>query len=75
MTVRQIEKLATRAPRPESLAPPPLDANTKAAIQELEYEFGTRVLINPRTPKHPGELIFEFYNNDDLVRIYDRLLK
>jgi ParB family transcriptional regulator, chromosome partitioning protein len=75
MTVRQIEKMATRAPRQAPLAPPPLDANTKAAIQELEYEFGTRVTINQRTPKQPGELIFEFYSDEDLVRIYDRLLK
>jgi ParB family chromosome partitioning protein len=75
ITVRQIEKMATRAPRQAPLAPPPLDANTKAAIQELEYEFGTRVTINQRTPKQPGELIFEFYSDEDLVRIYDRLLK
>jgi ParB family chromosome partitioning protein len=75
ITVRQIEKMATRAPRQPPLAPPPLDANTKAAIQELEYEFGTRVTINQRTPKQPGELIFEFYSDEDLVRIYDRLLK
>jgi ParB family chromosome partitioning protein len=75
ITVRQIEKMATRAPRPAPLAPPPLDANTKAAIQELEYEFGTRVTINQRTAKQPGELIFEFYTDEDLVRIYDRLLK
>ena len=75
ITVRQIEKMATRAPRQAPLAPPPLDANTKAAIQELEYEFGTRVTINQRTAKQPGELVFEFYSDEDLVRIYDRLLK
>jgi ParB family transcriptional regulator, chromosome partitioning protein len=75
ITVRQIEKMATRLPRPAPVAPPPLDANTKAAIQELEYEFGTRVTINQRTAKQPGELVFEFYTDDDLVRIYDRLLK
>jgi ParB family chromosome partitioning protein len=71
MTVRQIEKMATRGSRQAPLAPPPLDANTKAAIQE----FGTRVIVHPRTPKHAGELIFEFYTDQDLVRIYDRLIK
>jgi ParB family transcriptional regulator, chromosome partitioning protein len=75
MTVRQIERTANRGPRPAPPAATPLDPNTKAAIQELEYEFGTRVTINPRSAKHPGELVFEFYTDEDLVRIYDRLLK
>lgn len=76
MTVRQLERLATRPPRrPNSTAPSALDANTKAAIEELQRQFGTRVLIHPRTPGRPGQLVFEYYNDADLARLYDRLIK
>jgi ParB family transcriptional regulator, chromosome partitioning protein len=76
MTVRQIERLATRPPRSRSpIAAPLLDANTRAAMEELQREFGTRVLIHPKTPGRPGQLIFEYYTDADLTRLYDRLMK
>lgn len=75
ITVRQIERMATRGSRPPRVPPPAIDANTKAAIQELEQEFGTRVIVHPKTARSAGELIFEFYNDEDLVRIYDRLMR
>lgn len=76
ITVRQLERLATRPPRSRKpVTPSALDANTKAAIEELQRQFGTRVLIHPRTPGRPGQLVFEYYNDADLARLYDRLIK
>ncbi|MGA9884106.1 MAG: ParB/RepB/Spo0J family partition protein [Candidatus Acidiferrales bacterium] len=76
MTVRQVERLASRASRPkdEALAPT-VDPNTKAAIDELQQRFGTRVILHSPRPGHPGQLAFEYYNPDDLVRLYDRLMR
>jgi ParB family chromosome partitioning protein len=76
MTVRQVERLASRTahPKPEAAAPA-VDPNTKAAIEELQQRFGTRVIIHPQRPGHPGQLAFEYYNPEDLVRLYDRLMR
>ena len=75
MTVRQVERLATRGPRirpATSLNQP--DPNTKAALEELQREYGTRVLIQPRRSGRPGQLIFEYYDDSDLTRLYDQLM-
>jgi ParB family transcriptional regulator, chromosome partitioning protein len=75
MTVRQVERLSTRAPRVRpagsSLQP---DPNTKAALEDLQREYGTRVLIQPRRAGRPGQLIFEYYDDSDLTRLYDQLM-
>src|SRR6202046_1364151 len=68
MTVRQVERLSTRAPRSRptgTLLQP--DPNTKAALEDLQREYGTRVLIQPHRPGKPGQLIFEYYDNSDLT--------
>jgi ParB family transcriptional regulator, chromosome partitioning protein len=76
MTVRQVERLASRAAHPKPAAPAPtVDPNTKAAIDELQTRFGTRVILHPLRPGHPGQLAFEYYNSEDLVRLYDRLMR
>jgi ParB family chromosome partitioning protein len=76
MTVRQVERLATRAARPKADTPAPaIDPNTKAAVEELQQRFGTRVILHPLRPGHPGQLAFEYYNPDDLMRLYDRLMR
>lgn len=75
MTVRQIERLASRSPR-QAAAPTPqgADPNTRAAIEELQQRFGTRVLVQQR-PNGAGHLIFEYYNASDLTRLYDQLMR
>jgi len=76
MTVRQVERLASRGTKPNVGAPTfSPDANTKAAIEELQREYGTRVLIHPRHGGRPGQLAFEYYDDSDLARLYDQLMR
>jgi ParB family chromosome partitioning protein len=76
MTVRQIERLAARTPRTKPGAPAPsLDANTRAALEELQRRFGTRVYLRALRPGRPGQLAFEYYDANDLARLYDRLMR
>jgi ParB family chromosome partitioning protein len=76
MTVRQVERLAARNSKPRtSQSPLPPDPNTAAAIEELERTYGTRVLVRPRMLGRPGQLIFEYYDDSDLTRIYDQLMQ
>jgi ParB family transcriptional regulator, chromosome partitioning protein len=76
MTVRQVERLATRIPRPreQSVAFSP-DPNTKAALEELQREYGTRTIIHPKPGSKGGELAFEYYDDADLARLYDHLMR
>ncbi len=76
MTVRQVERLASRSARPKTDPPAPaIDPNEKAAIEELQQRFGTRVILHPLRPGHPGQLAFEYYDAADLARLYDRLVR
>jgi ParB family transcriptional regulator, chromosome partitioning protein len=76
MTVRQVERLASRGTKPNVGAPTfSPDPNTKAAIEELQREYGTRVLIHPRHGGRPGQLAFEYYDDSDLARLYDQLMR
>ena len=76
MTVRQVERYATRAARTKPETPPAaLDPNTKWAIEELERKFGTKIAIHPLRPGRPGQLVFEYYDARDLTRLYDQLMR
>lgn len=76
MTVRQVERFAARNLKPRtSAAQVQPDPNTKAAIEELQREYGTRVMIRPKLPGRPGQLIFEYYDGSDLARIYEQLMQ
>lgn len=75
LTVRQIERLASRAAKGKpTILPPILDPNTKAAIEELQRALGTKVQIRPRTPRHAGQIIIEYYDDAQLAQIYDRFI-
>src|SRR5207245_10526112 len=56
LTVRQIERLGARkSARSAPLHPPTLDANTRAALDELQRHLGTRATLRPRTKTRPGQ--------------------
>ena len=75
MTVRQVEKSASRAPRQPAMASSTSeDPNAKAALEELEKRFGTRVLLQKKA-SGGGHLTFEYYNDSDLARLYDQFMR
>jgi ParB family transcriptional regulator, chromosome partitioning protein len=74
VTVRQIERLASRRSRaPLSPQQPVLDANTRSAIEQLQQSLGTRVTLRPPTKTRPGHLQIEYYDEEQLAGLYDRL--
>jgi ParB family transcriptional regulator, chromosome partitioning protein len=76
MTVRQVERLAARGSRTKAPATiTVVDPNTKAAIDEMQQRFGTKVFIMPLRPGRPGQLIFEYYEPADLTRLYEQLMR
>jgi ParB family chromosome partitioning protein len=76
LTVRQIERLASRRSRGASpVAEVHLDANIRAAIEELQRHLGTKVLLHQKTKIRPGKLVLEYYDDAQLMGIYDRLMK
>ena len=76
LTVRQIERLASRRSRSASpAAEVHVDANIRAAIDELQRHLGTKVLLRQKTKMRPGQLVLEYYDDAQLMGIYDRLMK
>ena len=76
LTVRQIERLATRRPSTTPTSErPALDADTRTAVEELQRHLGTRVALHPRTKTHPGQLILEFYDDTQLNGLYEKLMR
>jgi ParB family chromosome partitioning protein len=76
LTVRQIERLASRRSRgahaPNEIH---LDANIKSALEELQRHLGTKVLLHQKTKMRPGQLVLEYYDDAQLMGLYDRLMK
>ncbi|MBZ5527454.1 MAG: chromosome partitioning protein ParB, partial [Acidobacteriia bacterium] len=78
LTVRQIERLAARRSRASAAAAPATahpDANIRAALEELQRHLGTKVHLRPKSRIRPGQLILEYYDDAQLMGIYDRLIK
>lgn len=78
LTVRQIEKLAARRSQgkhPQPPAPPHLDPNIRKALEELQRHLGTRIILRLKTKMRPGQLVLEFYDDGQLMGLYDRLMK
>jgi ParB family chromosome partitioning protein len=74
MTVRQLERITTRKRMPKGPAEQPeLDANARAAIEELQRVLGTRVHLRLKTRKQPGLLSIEYYDEPQLANLYERL--
>ena len=76
LTVRQIERLASRRNRGAKLPTEiHLDPNIREAVEELQRHLGTKVLLRQKTKLRPGQLVLEFYDDAQLMGIYDRLMK
>jgi len=76
LTVRQIERLASRRSRgAKQPAEIHVDPNIREAVEELQRHLGTKVLLHQKTKLRPGQLILEFYDDAQLMGIYDRLMK
>jgi ParB family chromosome partitioning protein len=75
LTVRQLEKLATRKPHTRAVAVSAIgDPNARAALEELQRKYGTRVSLRTNPNGKSGQLVFEYYNDSDLTRLYDLLI-
>ena len=76
LTVRQIERLAARRVRTSSqTASVPHDVNIRAALDELQRHLGTKILLREKTKVRPGQLVLEYYEDAQLMGLYDRLMK
>lgn len=76
LTVRQIERLGSRQARAKSAQGPAVtDPNIRAALEELQRELGTRVTLRPPRGKIPGQLSFEYYDDNQLMGLYERFMK
>jgi ParB family chromosome partitioning protein len=76
MTVRQLERSASRRSRETSSSTdePELDANTRAALEQLQHMLGMRVSLRKPTKTRAGELAIEYHEDSQLVWLYDRLV-
>ena len=77
LTVRQIERIATRRTRKgeREAAAESVDANVRAALDELQKHLGTRVGLRPPTRKFPGQLRIDYYDEAQLSGIYEKLMR
>src|SRR6266446_2064679 len=76
LTVRQIERLAARRARTGiAVASAPEDANIRAALEELQRHLGTKIMLREKTKARPGQLVLEYYEEAQLMGLYDRLMK
>jgi ParB family chromosome partitioning protein len=76
LTVRQIERLASRRARgAKAPAETPVDPNIREALDELQRHLGTKVILRQKTKMRAGQLVLEYYDEGQLMGIYDRLMK
>jgi len=76
LTVRQLERMATRRTRGRVQQSPAemQDPNRQAALDELQKHIGTCVILHMPTKGHAGQLILEFYDEEQLNGLYERLM-
>jgi ParB family chromosome partitioning protein len=76
LTVRQIERLASRRARGnKEKTEPHVDPNVREALEELQRHLGTKIFLRERTKLRPGQLVLEYYDDHQLMGLYDRLMK
>ena len=73
LTVRQTEALVRRLARPLAKpSTPERDTDLQAIEEDLTRSLGTRVLVKRR--RQGGRIVIEYYSDDELQALYDRLL-
>ncbi|HTQ97865.1 MAG TPA: ParB/RepB/Spo0J family partition protein [Candidatus Acidoferrum sp.] len=76
LTVRQIERLGSRRARSARMATETaMDPNIREALDELQRHLGTKIFLREKTRLRPGQLVLEYYDDAQLMGIYDRLMK
>lgn len=76
LTVRQIERLGSRRARSARMATETaMDPNIREALEELQRHLGTKIHLREKTRLRPGQLVLEYYDDAQLMGIYDRLMK
>ncbi len=76
LTVRQIERLGSRSARSARIATETaIDPNIREALEELQRHLGTKIFLREKTRLRPGQLVLEYYDEAQLMGIYDRLMK
>ena len=75
LTARALEALAAapRAGKARKKKKRELDVHTRAAVEKLTRELQTKVEIIPK--KRGGTIRIHFYSEDELIRLYDRLMQ
>ena len=81
LSVREAERVVRDLNSPPSApntlphpAPFALDANVKAALDDMAFSLGTKVNLFAKTPTS-GRLEIEYYSQEDLDRIYSVITK
>jgi ParB family transcriptional regulator, chromosome partitioning protein len=76
LTVRQLERMATRRTRARApmTATESHDPNRQAALDELQRHIGTKVTLQMPAKGRPGQLILDFYDEEQLNGLYERLM-
>ena len=76
LTVRQLERMATRRTRGTEVQTHTevYDPNRQAALEELQKHIGTRVTLQMPVKSGPGHLSLEFYDEEQLQGLYERLM-
>ena len=77
LTVRQVERMATRRARGKVRGDHAEvhDPNRQAAIDELQKHLGARVTVLMPTKGRAGQLVLEFYDEEQLNGFYERLTR
>ena len=77
LTVRQVERMATRRARGkvQGAQSEAIDPNRQAAIDELQRHIGTRVSVQMPSKGRAGQLVLEFYDEEQLNGLYERLMR
>jgi DNA-binding transcriptional LysR family regulator len=52
-----------------------MDPNVREALDELQRHLGTKIFLRERTRLRPGQLVLEYYEEAQLMGLYERLMK